>query len=351
MRFWALFLPPFALALAVSFLVTPVVIWLSKRMGIVDDPSKHHHPKVVHTYPVPRGGGLPIFVALVLGSYFFLSSDIRIWGILAGAALTIVVGVIDDRWDINPYLRIVTNLLAAVPLLLVGISLSFVTNPFGGIINFSPVVAVALTLLWVGGMMNFLGQGAGGVDGQHAGVVTVAAVMLAILSARYITDPGQWPVLMLAAIVGGAHLGFLPWNFYPQKIMPGYSGKSLAGFLLAVVAILAVAKVQTLLMILAVPLADAGWSAVRRVLSGKSPVWGDNLHLHHRLLASGWGKRRVAVFYWMITAISGVLALGLNSKQKFYTLVAAFLIIGTVILWLSFWTSSGRSDLGNGSRT
>jgi UDP-GlcNAc:undecaprenyl-phosphate GlcNAc-1-phosphate transferase len=182
-------------------------------------------------------------------------------------------------------------------------------------------------------------------------VVTIAAVTLGILAARYIGDPTQWPVIILAGIIAGAYSGFLPWNFYPQKMMPGYSGKSLAGYLLAVVSILAVAKVQTLLMVLAVPMADVGWSWIRRVVSGRSPVWGDRGHLHHKLLDWGWGKRRIAVFYWLITAISGVLALGLNSKQKFYTLVAAFLIIGAVVLWLSFWTSSKASDRGNGLKT
>lgn len=351
MTFLSLFLFPFLLALFVSLATTSLAIKVAWKLGLIDDPEKHKHPKVVHTYPVPRGGGLPIFLALLAGIIFFLLGEVKMIGILIGATVALVVGLADDKWDLNPYLRIAANLATALPLIFFGIGLSYITNPFGGVINFSFWQTSVVTLLWVGGMMNFLGWGASGVDGQHAGVVAIASATLGLLAARYVADPTQWPVIMLAGIISGAYLGFLPWNFYPQKIMPGYSGKSLAGFLLAVLAILAVAKVQTLLMVLAVPLADAGWTIIRRILSGKSPVWGDRGHLHHHLLDLGWGKRRIAVFYWLITAVSGAVALGLNSKQKFYTLAAAFLIIGAVVLWLSFWTSLKPQGRGSGSRT
>lgn len=337
--------------MGLSFLATPVAIRVAWVFGLVDNPKTHKHPKVIHTYPVPRGGGLPIIVAVGAGVFFFLSKDFRMVGVLIGALIAVAVGLADDKYNLSPYWRIIANLATALPLIIFGVSLSYVTSPFGGIINFPDWLSIVVTLLWVGGMMNFLGQGAGGVEGQHAGVVAIAAITLGLLSIRYIGDQAQWPVIILSALVAGAHLGFLPWNFYPQKIMPGYSGKSLAGFLIAVVSILAVAKVQTLLMVLAVPLADAGWAIIRRLLSGKSPVWGDNGHLHHKLLALGWGKRRVAIFYWLITAVSGAMALGLNSKQKFYTLVAAFLIIGAVIIWLSFWTSLKHSGQDSGSKT
>ena len=350
-EFIALFSPPFLTALFVAFATTPVTIALAWKLGLVDNPLQHRHPKVVHTYPVPRGGGLPIFVALAVGSVIFLRHDPRIVGIISGALIALVVGLADDKWDISPYLRIVANVLTGLPLIAVGVELSYITNPYGGILLFSTLVSVGLTLLWVGGMMNFVGMGAGGIEGQHAGVIAIAALTLALLAARYINDQSQWPVVLLAALTAGAYTGFLPWNFYPQKIMPGYSGKSLAGYLLAVIAILATAKVATLILVLAVPIADVGWAMIRRILSGHSPVWGDRGHLHHYLLDLGWGKRRIAVFYWIVTAVSGGLALSLNSKQKFYTLITAFLTIGAVVLWLSFWTSFKVFGRGNGSRT
>jgi UDP-GlcNAc:undecaprenyl-phosphate GlcNAc-1-phosphate transferase len=185
-------------------------------------------------------------------------------------------------------------------------------------------------------MMNMLNMGAKGVDGQLPGVVGIAALVIAALSLRFSADITQWPIIILATVTAGAYLGFLPWNFYPQKIMPSYSGSTLAGYILAILAILSTAKVGTLFVALGIPLIDTGYTIVRRILSGKSPVWGDKGHLHHRLLAIGWGKRRVAVFYWLVTAVLGILALYLNTSQKFYTIIGVAIALGGLILWLTY---------------
>ena len=118
--------------------------------------------------------------------------------------------------------------------------------------------------------------------------------------------------------------------------MPGYGGSTLAGYLLAVLAILSTTKVGTLMVVLGIPFIDTGYTIVRRILSGKSPVWGDTGHLHHRLLAIGWGKRRVAIFYWAITALLGTLALYLNTSSKLYTMVSVAILLGGLILWLTY---------------
>lgn len=118
--------------------------------------------------------------------------------------------------------------------------------------------------------------------------------------------------------------------------MPGYGGSTLAGYLLAVLAILSTTKVGTLIVVLGIPLVDTGYTILRRILSGKSPVWGDRGHLHHRLLDLGWGKRRVATFYWLISALLGVLALNLNTSNKLYTMVGIAILLGGLILWLTY---------------
>lgn len=118
--------------------------------------------------------------------------------------------------------------------------------------------------------------------------------------------------------------------------MPGYGGSTLAGYLLAVLSILSTTKVGTLMVVLGVPVIDTGYTIVRRILAGKSPVWGDKGHLHHRLLGAGWGKRRVAVFYWLITGLLGVLALNLNAASKLYTMVGIAILLGGILLWLTY---------------
>jgi UDP-GlcNAc:undecaprenyl-phosphate GlcNAc-1-phosphate transferase len=181
--------------------------------------------------------------------------------------------------------------------------------------------------------MNFLNWGAKGVDGQLSGVVGVAAIIIALASLQFSADIAEWPVIALAAIVAGAYLGFLPWHIYPQKIMPSFSGSNLGGYMLGVLSILTTTKVGILAVVLGVPLIDSVYTVARRLLAGKSPVWGDRGHLHHRLLDSGWSKRKIAFFYWGVTSVLGVLALNLNATTKLYTMIAIFLLVGALLFW------------------
>ena len=348
-----LFLPPFLLAALTSFLATAVTIclaWHTKLIGI-DDPARHHHAKVVHSYPVPRGGGLPIFLAVFLTGLVFLPQDKHFWGIMGGAFVLLIVGLLDDHFDLSPYLRLGANLLAAGLVVASGIGIAFISNPFDGVIHLDQpriifeflgqgreiwVASSLFGLLWLIWNMNIVGWSSG-VDGQLPGFVVIASLVIAALGGRYSFDITQWPVIILAAAVAGAYLGFLPWNFYPQKIMPGYGGKSLAGFFLGVLAILSGAKVATTILVLGVPTADAMVAILRRVSAGHSPVWGDRGHLHHRLLDMGFAKPKIAIFYWLFSLILGVIALFLNSQQKFYAFLMVFLILAAFYVWLKLF--------------
>ena len=339
------------LAILTAYLATPLVIRLAKRIGIIDDPAKSTHPKVIHKYPVPRGGGLAIYAGVLITSLIFLPIDKYLVSILLGAGVMVGVGILDDKYNLNPYVRLAAGLFAASIPIVAGIGIAFITNPFNGIIDLSHprltfellgeirsiwVLSDLFALVWIVFMMNILNMGAKGVDGQLPGVAAIAALTIAAISFKFSADITQWPVIILALITAGAFLGFLPWNFYPQKIMPSYGGAALAGYLLAILSILSTAKVGTLAIVLAVPLVDTGYTIVRRISSGKSPVWGDTGHLHHRLLKLGWSKPKVAVFYWVVSAGLGALALNLNSVNKFYTIVSVALILGGVILWLTY---------------
>lgn len=346
---------PFFISALVSFLATPLTILIFKKFGIMDDPKKHKHAKVTHNYPVPRGGGIPIFLSL-LTSLFFLPLDKHLRGILLGATVALFIGFLDDKFEekIHPLLRLLSNFLAAAIVVSFGIGIAFINNPFGGIIPLdfprwcfsffgNPhciwILADIFAILWIAWAMNFVGW-SGGVEGQLPGIVVIASLSIAGLSLKFSADIAQWPVIILALILAGAYLGFLPWNFYPQKIMPGYGGKTLAGFMLAVLSILSTAKISTLLLVLGVPFIDAAYLVIKRILSGHSPVWGGREHLHHRLLALGWTKRKIAIFYWLITAILAILALNLNSKQKFYTMFMLIILFLGGILWINYLSTS-----------
>ena len=346
-----LILLPAIVAFLITILATPLVIRFAKKYGLVDDPKKHKHPKVIHTYPIPRGGGLALFLGIAIAALVFLPLDKHLIGILAGATIITIMGIADDKYNLNPYLRLTIGFLAAAAPIVAGIGIAFISNPQGGIIDLSQpqinffllgeqrsiwLISDAFALIWIVFMMNMLNMGAKGVDGQLTGVVVIAAVAIAALSLKFSADITQWPVIVLASITAGAFLGFLPWHIYPQKIMPSYGGATLAGFLLAVLSILATTKVGLLIVVLGIPLVDTGYVIIRRIAKGRSPVWGDRGHLHHRLLDAGWSKRRVAAFYWLISAGLAALALNLNTADKLYTMVGVAVVTGGLILWLTY---------------
>ena len=368
-----LLITPLLASALISFLASPLVIWLAWRTGLVDNPKTHRHPKVTHTHPIPRAGGLAIFLSLLATSLIFLPHDRHTTGILAGATLLTLLGLIDDKLlakniDLNPYLRLIASFLVAALPIASGIGIAFIHHPLTGqVIDLSwprftfyfastPhtlwLVSDLLALGWIAFLLNAVSMGAKGIDGQLPGITVIAALTIAFLSLKFSADITQWPVIILAGITAGSFLGFLPWNFYPQKIMPGWSGGTLAGYLLAVLSLLATAKVGALLVVLGLPLADTTWAILRRLKSGKSPVWGDRLHLHHRLLDAGLSRRQVVAIYWLFTALLGILALQLNSKNKFYTIIGVILLVGGILWWLKqLSTSSSPSAPAKSSKT
>lgn len=340
---------PLLIAFLISLLITPLVIIIYRRLGWVDDPRKRKID--THREPVPRGGGIPIFLALLISSLIFLPLDKHLQGILIGLTIMIIIGVLDDRFDLNPYLRLILMFLAAGAVVGAGIGIAFITNPFNGIIRLDQpqiqfqllgetrsiwIIADMLAFLWIVGLSNIVNWSKG-FDGQLPGIVVIAGLTIALLAMKFSADITQWQVAILASITAGAYLGFLPFNFYPQKIMPGFAGGTLAGFMLAVLAILSTTKIGTAIVVLGVPIVDAFYSITRRLLAGRSPVWGDRGHLHHKLLDEWrWGKRRTAIFYWGITAFLGIIALNLNSQGKFYTIAMLTVAIGGLFLWFNF---------------
>lgn len=347
------FLAPLLISFVVSFITTPLVIRLYTKHGFLDDPKKQSHPKIVHKYPVPRGGGIPIFAALFIGCLIFLPMQKWVLAIILAGFVIVLVGSIDDIFDLNPYFRLATNLLAASVVVGAGIGITYITNPLGGIIHLDTIkfavdvfgrerniliLADLFAIIWIVWTMNMVNW-AKGLDGQMPGIAAISAIIIGFLSLRFFPDSNQIPVLVISAITAGAYLGFLPFNFYPQKIMPGYGGGAMAGFLLATLSIMSSSKVATMMLVLGVPFMDAIYTMIRRMASHKSPVWGDRGHLHHRLLDLGWGKRRIALFYWLVSAILGAVALSLDSRGKLFAAIMIFLIVGGGLLWISTFSS------------
>ncbi len=341
--FWILLL-----SAAISYILTFPTIHLAKKMHLVTDIKKRKHPAHTHIGIIPRAGGVPVYCALLLCAVIFLPLNKIIIGILVSTFLLLLLGLADDYYDISPYFRFVANILISLIVVSFSLGIPYISNPFGGVIRLDQVVwefdffgehtvlvfSNLLAIIWLTWVMNMVNWSKG-VDGQLPGFVSITALFLGLLSQRFTShDISAQTVTLLSFIVSGAFLGFLPHNFYPQKIMPGYGGGALAGFLLGILSILSFGKVGTAILILAIPTIDAIYVIIRRIRQKKSPFQADWGHFHHRLLEIGWGKRRIAVFYWIISLFLGITSLFLTGYEKTiaFISIAILLVVFMIII-------------------
>lgn len=346
---------PFILTLLFAAIITPIVIKIYRHYNWLDNPQEQKHVKKTHTQAVPRGGGIVIFLSVLLSAGIFLNFDHYLVAILVGALVLTVVGILDDIYDIHPVIRLGSGLLASLIVVGSGIGIAYVSNPFAaGVIHLDQpqltltlfgvtrniwILADIFAVLFIMWNMNIVNWSKG-VDGQMPGFVAIALIFVGILSTRFLDDPTQFNSTYLSFIVSGAFVGLLIYNWYPQKITPGYGAGSLAGYFLAILAILSGAKVATVLMVLGVPTADAIFTIARRILAGKSPLWGDRGHMHHKLLdVLKWGRRRIAVFYWTSSFVLGLSSLYLNTVGKLITMGLVFVFVFSFLIWAKIKTS------------
>lgn len=339
----------FLISFLIASFISPLIIRFYKKHHWLDDPEKNKHVKKTHLKAVPRGGGLVIFFAVLFTAIFFLNFDKYLIAIFLGAGLLTIVGFLDDIFDLSPYIRLLTGLLASLIVVGAGIGIAYVSSPLGpGVIHLDQpqlyfnlfgekhsiwLLSSLFAIFFIMWNMNIINWSKG-VDGQLPGFVAVSCFFIALLANKFADNPTQFNVAHLSLIVSGAFAGLLLWNFYPQKIMPGYGAGSLAGYFLSVLAILSGAKVATTLMVLAVPTADGIFTITRRLLAGKSPFWGDRGHLHHKLMDYyGWGKRRIAIFYIFTSATLGIMSLYLNTLGKIIAILTTAFIVFCFLIY------------------
>ncbi len=335
------FIIPAIIAFLISYLCLPPTIAFAKRFNLLDNPRLRPHPAHTQKRTVPRAGGLAVFITLVISILIFIPFDKTIAAILVSLSILLGVGLLDDKYQkLSPYFRLAGQFIASSVAIFAGIGINFVTNPVGGIIHLNvfqyfPQILAIIWIVWVMNMINW----SKGVDGQMPGIVTVAAIILGLLSLKlnFLQDPTQANVAKLAFITAGSALGLLIFNWYPARIFPGFSGSTILGFMIAILAILSGGKVATAGLVLLIPATDFAYTFLRRILQGKSPVWGDSGHLHHRLLEQGFSHSQISLFYILGSVILGAAALSLSSSGKLF----AALLVGSAvlggILWLNFF--------------
>jgi UDP-GlcNAc:undecaprenyl-phosphate GlcNAc-1-phosphate transferase len=230
-------------------------------------------------------------------------------GVLLASTLVLIAGIWDDLYGLSPTAKLIWQIIAASILILFGIEINFISNPFNGmwLLGFG---GLPLTLLWVVGLTNAINL-IDGLDGLACGVTAISALSLFFIALR----THQIGAAMLMLVLGGAALGFLRFNFFPAKIFLGDSGSMFLGLILAASSVVGVLKTTLVValvvpvLILGVPIFDTLFAIGRRLGSGRHPFTADNKHIHHLLLRAGFNQREAVLAIYIVCFILSFTAL------------------------------------------
>ena len=313
-----------AVPLAISLALTKLTIVVSHRYNLMAQPTEDRW----HKSPTPIFGGIAMYVAFVSGMFLFgreiLVQDWRMIGLLVGATIMFVSGLVDDVWTLKPYVKLMFQLLAVV----VAVSTGLYFHLFG------PLLGVPLSAFWIIGItnaFNFLD----GMDGMAAGVASIVCLNVFLFDFL-----GGWTIISLPALIlMGAMLGFLVFNFNPAKIFMGDTGSLMIGYTLATVTIIGSNRdVSNLaitilfpLLIMTVPIFDTTLVTVLRSLAGRKLSQGGKDHTMHRLAQLGLSERNTVLLIWAISLLSGGLVIAYNLMPRLVLVVVA------VLLWAALY--------------
>ena len=318
---------PFVLAGATTIVLTPAVMWLARRLAFVAVPGGRH----IHLNPTPILGGWALYLAFAGAVAWYLGvSDWRVIGMLTLCGFTTLVFTYDDRFRMPPWLKLSIELgIGLLAVFAFGLNITFFTL-FGNHTIQLGLLSYPLTLFWLLGMQNTINL-LDGVDGLAAGVVAIVA---GILAAAAISKGSDENVVIVAAALAGACLGFLIFNFHPAKVFMGDSGSHFLGLALGLLSVIGVAKVAVgfaiavPLIALAVPIADTAWAIIRRRRAGVSIAHADSRHIHHQLLDFGLTQPQTCLLFYGATALLGSLGLMLLGHQRIWVVMVVLVAVG-----------------------
>ncbi len=351
--------------------LTPLALWIARRFDLIDYPSPNH-PGNLQTKPLPRAGGLAMYGAFVIGTILLIHPlTPTIIAILFAAGLNVLIGTLDDKHSIHPLVRLGTLTLSALIVIAAGVTIPFITNPIAALTGQNwliylnqltwtldagrwtlsiSLLADGLALIWILWLINSLNWSKG-IGGQLSGISAIAAITLGGTALLFTAgNPAQFTTATLCFLIAGCAIGFLPFNFPPEKQLPGYGASSFLGLILAVLSMLSGAKLAAAILVLGIPTIDGIITVIRRLAQGKSPIWGDSNHLYHKLLNIGLSRRHIVLLYWLTTAILGALALLLSSgQQKIYAFVIAGVLLVATFLTVSYLIARQKKLPSDGS--
>ena len=331
-------------ALVVALVATPVVKNLAIRVKAVDVPRDGRR---MHDHPIPRMGGLAIFLGFLLSVLLFLELDGQMRGMLLGAVVIVVLGIFDDIYSLPAMFKFVVQIAAALVAVLTGNVIEAVSNPnvFSADLYWDlGWLSIPVTVVWIVAITNAVNL-IDGLDGLACGVSTISSMTLLVIA--LVVSEADVAILM-AALAGGC-LGFLPYNMNPAKIFMGDTGSTFLGYILAVVSIQGLFKFYTIIsfavpfLMLGLPIFDTCFAFIRRIAHGQSPMHADRSHVHHRLIDMGLNQKQAVAVLYVISAILGLSAVVLTTSGpvKAMLLLMALCFAGAI---------AGHIFLGNNRR-
>ena len=332
---------PVIIAFLVAFIAAPIAVKLAKKWGVMDAPDD----RKVHKYSMPRMGGLAIYAGFLVAVLATQTINTQLIGILIGCTIIVLLGIVDDIKGVSPKVKLAGQTLAALVVVLFGVQISIITNPFADVL-FLNALAIPLTILWIVGVTNAVNL-IDGLDGLAAGTSGIAAITIGVVALL----EGHLAVAILAMILAGSVFGFLPFNFNPAKIFMGDTGSMFLGFTLAVLAVVGLTKSATVIsvfipiVILGIPIFDTMYAIVRRFLNGAPIFKADKEHLHHQLLNMGLThKQTVLVIYAVNVCLGGsaVLMSLMTPPQAVVILIGVALVMLLAMNRLNFFAFSRR---------
>lgn len=321
-------------AFIISFAATPIVKSFAQKVGAMDVPGEERR---VHDHPIPRMGGLAIFLGFLLSVLLFIPISLPLQGILLGCVIIVATGAIDDIISINAWVKLLMQILAAVVAVLHGVEINVLANPAlwsSQEYLILGALSIPITILWIVGITNSVNL-IDGLDGLAVGVSTISSLTMLVI-ALVVSDNSV--ALVLAALVG-ACVGFMPYNLNPAKIFMGDTGSLLLGYVLATMSILGLFKFATIvsfavpLLAIAVPLFDTVFAFTRRILKGQSPMQADRGHFHHRLIDMGLSQKQAVAVLYSISAILGLAAVLITTSGEIKALILILGFCFCAFLW------------------
>lgn len=322
-------------AAVISFGTTPLIKVLARKVGAMDVPKDERR---MHNKPIPRMGGLAIFLGFLVSFLIFGKMDSELRGILLGAVIIVILGVLDDILTLKALPKFLVQIFAAIVVVLQGCRIEHFLG-----FDLPLWLSYPISVFWIVAITNAVNF-IDGLDGLAAGVSAISAGTMLIVALILVPDPTAMVSAVLLAALVGACIGFIPFNFNPASIFMGDTGSTFLGFMLATVSIFGLFKTYAVIsfavpfLVLGLPIFDICFAVIRRLAKGQSPMHADRGHVHHRLIDMGFTQKQAVAISYLLSAILGLAAVVLTDSGEVQALIflAAIVVVGAIGVRLIF---------------